>query len=164
MELKIITDNENPLFNRREIQGEIHANVNPQREEVINLISEKTKVPKDKIKIKTIQAKFGSKVFLIVANIYSSVEDKNKIERMKKKEKEALDRAKKIEETPKEEKVTEESSIEVEKIPEQQEPVKENKEKSKEEDKKGVEEKEVSEGAKEKEIKSEETKNDKKSN
>lgn len=89
MDFKTITDTENPLFNRREIQGEIHADATPSREEVRKLISEKFSAPEDVIKIRTVQGKFGSRVFLIVANIYKSKDDMNKLEIKKKKDAEA---------------------------------------------------------------------------
>jgi len=89
MEFKTISDTENPLFNRREIEGELHAEVSPSREEVRKLISEKFSASEDIIKIRTIKGKFGSKVFLIVANIYKSKGDMDKIELKKKKDAES---------------------------------------------------------------------------
>jgi len=86
MEIKIISDIENHLFNRREIEGDIHTNVTPSREDVRQVLAEKFSTSTDTIKIRTIKGKFGSKVFLIVANIYKSKEDKDKIELKKKKD------------------------------------------------------------------------------
>ena len=86
MDFKIISEIENPLFNRKEIEGEIHSEVTPSREEVTKIISEKFSAPSETIKIRTIKGKFGQKVFLIVANIYKSKEDKDKIENKKKKD------------------------------------------------------------------------------
>lgn len=86
MDFKTISDTENQLFNRREIEGEIHAEVTPSREQVTQLLSEKFSSTPETIKIRTIKGKFGSKVFLIVANIYKSKEDKDKVELKKKKD------------------------------------------------------------------------------
>jgi len=86
MQFKTISDIENPLFNRREIEGEIHTEVVPSRGEVRKILAEKFSVGDDTIKIRTIKGKFGSKVFLIVANIYKSKEDKEKVEHRKKKD------------------------------------------------------------------------------
>ncbi len=86
MDFKLITDTENPLFNRREIEGEIHSDVTPSREEVLSLLSKNLSVDSGVIKIRTIKGKFGQKIFLIVANIYKSKEDKEKIEHQKKKD------------------------------------------------------------------------------
>jgi len=80
MELKIINETENPLFNRKEIQLSLKADTTPSREEVVKIISEKFSIPVESIKIKKISGKFGSKVFTVTSNIYSSEEDKNKIE------------------------------------------------------------------------------------
>lgn len=89
MELKIISDIENPLFNRREIEGELEAQITPSRKEVEKILSEKFSVQPECIKIRTIKGKFGKKIFLIVANIYSSKQEKDKTEFKKKKDIEA---------------------------------------------------------------------------
>ncbi|MAG11075.1 hypothetical protein CMI44_02075 [Candidatus Pacearchaeota archaeon] len=86
MDFKIISDIENPLFNRREIEGEIYAEVVPSREEVKKIMTEKFSANPDAVKIRTIKGKFGQKVFLIVANIYRSKEDLDKVELKKKKD------------------------------------------------------------------------------
>jgi len=106
MQFKIITETENPLFGRKEIEGEIHADVTPNREEVAKIISEKFSTNTETIKIRTIKGKFGQKVFLIVANIYNSKEDKDKIENKKKKdieiEKKQQEAKKPVEQKPEE--------------------------------------------------------------
>jgi len=83
---KILNEKENPLFSRKEIQVSVEAEITPSHLNVEKLISEKFSIPVEKIKIKKISGKFGSKTFIITANIYSSKEDKNKIESEKKKE------------------------------------------------------------------------------
>jgi len=88
MELKIINETENPLFNRKEIQLSLKADTTPSREEVVKIISEKFSIPAGNIKIKKISGKFGSKVFTVIANLYASEEKKDKIESKKKKESE----------------------------------------------------------------------------
>lgn len=87
MELKIIEEKQNPLFNRKEISAEISADVTPNKQEVKKLIAEKLKTHPETIIIKNILGKFGSKEFTINAHIYNSVEDKEKIEPNKKKDK-----------------------------------------------------------------------------
>ena len=89
MEFKTISDIENPLFNRREIEGEIHADVSPSRQEVAKLLSSKFSVPVENIKIRTIMGKFGSKIFIVSTNIYKSKKDKDSVELKKKKDVEA---------------------------------------------------------------------------
>jgi len=88
MELKIINQKENPLFNRKEIEFNSRAEVTPSKQEVQKLISEKLSAPIEAIKLKGIHGKFGSKNFTIKANIYNSIEDKERIEPKSKKEKE----------------------------------------------------------------------------
>ena len=126
MELKIISDVENPLFNRREIEAEIDTDVTPNKVDVTKLISEKTKSPVENIKIRTIQGKFGSKIFIIVANIYKSVQDKENTEQKTKQEKE-LEKN-----TIEEAKVEQATEKESEPIPEQQEKPKEPEERKEE--------------------------------
>jgi ribosomal protein S24E len=89
MELKILEEKENSLFNRKEIKARAVSKAAPSREEVLTLLSEKTKLPKENIKIKGIRGSFGVNEFDIEANLYSSKEEKEKIEIVKKKEKEA---------------------------------------------------------------------------
>ena len=116
MEFKTISDIENPLFNRREIEGEIHTEVSPSRQEVAKLLSEKFSVPVENIKIRTIMGKFGSKVFIVGTNIYKSKEERDKVEIIKKKDAEAEKRReeeKKEKEKPSEPKIPAEQSDEV---------------------------------------------------
>ncbi|MFH1310895.1 MAG: hypothetical protein ABIH65_00635 [Nanoarchaeota archaeon] len=87
MELKINEERENLLFNRKEIKGYIKSEISPSRVEVSKLLSEKFSVPAENIKIKGINGKFGTRIFDIEANIYSSQKDKDEIELKKKKEK-----------------------------------------------------------------------------
>ena len=85
-ELKIIKERENNLFKRKEIQLIINSDKSPSRGEVSGLLAEKFSVPVENIKIKKILSGFGSKVFNVEANIYSSKEEKDFIEIKKKKE------------------------------------------------------------------------------
>ena len=96
MEFKIISDVENKLFNRREIEGELISNSAPNREEVAKAVSKNIKVPEE--------------------NIYSSFTEKEKIERKSKKEKAIEEKRKKA----LEEAAAAQQSSEVEEIPEQQ--------------------------------------------
>lgn len=93
MEIKIIKDIENKLFNRKEISGEVNLQASPTNLEILKLISEKFSVPEDAIKIKGIYGKFGTNNFKIEANIYPSKQDKEKIEHKTKKEIEAEKKA-----------------------------------------------------------------------
>jgi ribosomal protein S24E len=85
MALKILKEKENPLFNRKEISFELSAEITPSHKEVAEAISKKVSVPEESIKIKKIAGKFGSKNFIIDANIYSTKEHKEKTEKKLKK-------------------------------------------------------------------------------
>ncbi|MBU2616348.1 MAG: hypothetical protein KKC19_04560 [Nanoarchaeota archaeon] len=86
MELNITNETENLLFDRREIYGNIKANSTPSRVEVTKALAEKFSTPEDNIKIKKIEGKFGAQTFDVEANIYTSKENKDKVEIKKKKD------------------------------------------------------------------------------
>ena len=93
--VNIINKKENPLFKRKEVEVGIYAKVTPSNNEIEKLISEKFKVQEKSIKVKKISSKFGSNNFVVSANIYDSSEDKDKIEQKSKKEKKAIEEARK---------------------------------------------------------------------
>jgi ribosomal protein S24E len=84
MEFKIIKEKENPLFERKEIKGSVDAEITPSKNEMIDLIAKKFSTQPEKISLKGIYGKFGSKSFLVNVNIYSSKEEKQKAEIKKK--------------------------------------------------------------------------------
>jgi len=84
MNLKILQDKDNKLFNRKEVKGLVEADSNPKKQEAEKIISETFSKPVENIALKKIQGKFGRKTFLISANVYDSPEDKNKTEPKKK--------------------------------------------------------------------------------
>lgn len=84
---KILNEKVNPLFNRKEIQVSVESQINPKKQEIKDLLSEKLSVPKENIKIKKISGNFGAKTFSISANVYSSKKDKEFLEKEKKPEK-----------------------------------------------------------------------------
>ncbi|PIO08714.1 hypothetical protein COU59_00410, partial [Candidatus Pacearchaeota archaeon CG10_big_fil_rev_8_21_14_0_10_34_12] len=81
-----IQDRENLLFGRREIIFTMESSVSPSRAEVGKIVSEKFSTTPEKIKIKKITGKFGSNNFNVDISIYNSEEEKNKIERKRKKD------------------------------------------------------------------------------
>ena len=83
---KILNEKVNPLFNRKEIQVSVESQINPKKQEIKDLLSEKLSVPKENIKIKKISGNFGAKTFSISANVYSSKKDKEFLEKEKKPE------------------------------------------------------------------------------
>lgn len=89
MEINIIEEKQNPLFNRKEIIFELEAEITPSHVDVEKIISEKFSTQPESFKVKKIEGKFGSKVFKISANIYPSREEKEDTEFKTKQEKEA---------------------------------------------------------------------------
>ncbi len=89
MELKNIKETKNMVFERKEVEAVVSAESSPSNKEVAELLSKKMNVSEDSVKIKGIYGQFGSKEFKVLANVYKSKEDKNKIERKTKKELEA---------------------------------------------------------------------------
>ena len=86
--MEVIIEKDNKLFNRKEVQINLEAEVTPSHEKAKELISEKFSTQPENIRVKKISGKFGTKIFTISANIYPSEEEKNKIEIFSKKEKE----------------------------------------------------------------------------
>jgi len=95
--LKILKERENPLFNRKEIEISIEANVAPRRSEAEEFIAKEFSTANENVKIKKIKGRFGSNSFIITANIYNSKEDKDKVEPKKKVKKETKSGEKKSE-------------------------------------------------------------------
>jgi ribosomal protein S24E len=87
MELKILEQKENPIFNRKEILSEIEMNLVPSRESAKKLISEKFSAPVENIEIRKISGKFGSHIFSINAFLYASEEERKQLEKVKGKKK-----------------------------------------------------------------------------
>lgn len=100
MEFKVIEEKENPLFNRKEVKIEISRNVIPSKDEAEKLIADSFSVGTEGVKIKKIESKFGSRNFIIIANIYPTKQDKDKTEFKTKQEieaeKKALEEAAKV--------------------------------------------------------------------
>ena len=81
MSLRIIEEQKNPLFRRIEVVAELESDSTPSHADIGKMISEKTSAEENRIKIKKIHGKLGSKKFSITALVYASEKDKNEIER-----------------------------------------------------------------------------------
>ena len=86
MELKILGEKINLLFSRKEVKASIDSESTPSRSHILELLSKRFSVPSENIKIRGIRGSFGTKVFMIEANIYNSEKDKDAVELKKKKE------------------------------------------------------------------------------
>ena len=140
MELKITKEEQNPLFNRKEIIATLLSDSSPKKQEVIKSLSEKYSIPENALRVLDIKGGFGIKEFTIRAHIYTSDEERDKYENLTKKEKEA-EKPKPVEEkpteAPAEEKPAEEKPEEKPVVETKEEPTleedKKEKDKSKEE-------------------------------
>ena len=121
MDLKIIEEKTNPLFNRKEFQFKVQAKIVPSRAEIGKLISEKFSAPLENIEIKKISGKFGSNYFDIITFIYKSKEDRMSTEnnpkiiaeeKIEEKPKEEIQKNKESEKTSETEEVKEEVKVE----------------------------------------------------
>ena len=85
--ITIVSQKENPLFNRKEVELNVEANVSPKISEAEEAVAKEFSTNQENVKIKKVNGKYGSNKFLITANIYSSKEDKEKIEPKPKEKK-----------------------------------------------------------------------------
>lgn len=74
MTIKITQEKQNPLFKRKEIEGELEAVSTPSKADVLKLVAEQTKSKEETIVIKNILSSFGSQTFKIKIFIYDSKE------------------------------------------------------------------------------------------
>ena len=93
MELKILKESQNPLFNRKEVFVSTESSITPSNEEVLTALSEKYSVDKNAIRVNGIHGKFGSSEFTITANVYPSNKERDNVEKLTKKEKEVESKA-----------------------------------------------------------------------
>lgn len=87
-EIKLIKQKENPLFDRKEIEIEVHADSAPQKKETFEFLAKKFSAPAENIRIKKISGKFGTNNFFITAHIYKNKNSKFAVEFYSKKQKE----------------------------------------------------------------------------
>ncbi len=78
--LKILNEKKNPIFDRREIEVNVVMDITPKIKEAEELIGKEFSANPENVKIKKIKGRFGSNSFIITANIYSSKEEKDKVE------------------------------------------------------------------------------------
>lgn len=85
--IHILQEKENPLFNRKEIEIILETGITPKITEAESFVAKEFSSVPENIKIKKIKGNFGSRKFVISANVYSSKEEKDKVEPKSKKEK-----------------------------------------------------------------------------
>jgi ribosomal protein S24E len=93
-EIKVLNEKHNPLFNRKEVELNIDTGASIKTNEAEEFVAKQFSSSAENVKIKKIKGKFGSTKFIVTANIYSSKEEKDKIETKTKKEKKKKEAAK----------------------------------------------------------------------
>ncbi len=78
--LTILKEKKNPVFDRKEIEVSASLNISPKIKEAEEMIGKEFSANPENVKIKKIKGRFGSNSFIITANIYSSKEEKDKVE------------------------------------------------------------------------------------
>jgi ribosomal protein S24E len=87
-EIKLISENENPLFSRKEMKFEIKSEIVPSHDEVKKLLFENFSIKPELVRTNRIVGKFGNRVFEVLADVYSSKAEFDRVVRKTKKEKE----------------------------------------------------------------------------
>lgn len=95
MEINIIEESRNDLFSRKEVKLGINADVIPSSSDSKKIISQKFSCDENLVRVRKIESKFGTNEFFIIADIYDSQEE---FDRVVKKTKQEIDFEKKAEE------------------------------------------------------------------
>lgn len=98
MSIEIISEKENLLFSRKEVIIAGQFDSAPSKEEAKKIVADKFKSDSELVRIEKIEGKFGTNFFRIIADIYSSREEFNRLVKKTKKE---LEEEKKAEEARK---------------------------------------------------------------
>jgi ribosomal protein S24E len=85
--LTVLNKKENPLLNRVEVEVSLETNISPKTSEAEEFVAKEFSTGAENVKIKGINGRFGSRNFIVLANIYKSKEEKDKTETRTKKEK-----------------------------------------------------------------------------
>lgn len=86
MKIEVLKEEKNLLFPRKEVELLVQADVTPSMIEAKEILKNKFSCDEDLIRIIKIESKFGSRDFLIIADIYDSIEDFNNLVKKTKKE------------------------------------------------------------------------------
>lgn len=83
--MKIISEKDNTLLNRKEVKLLVEAEKNPGFADMLKAVAEKYKIDENFISVNKIKGKFGRNTFLVTSFIYKSKEEKEKAETKKEK-------------------------------------------------------------------------------
>lgn len=81
MELKLVSEKDNPLFDRKEIVYTAASSPTPSRDKVAEAVSKEAKCAADCVIIDKIQQRFGQKRVTVYAKVYKTAEAAKKVER-----------------------------------------------------------------------------------
>lgn len=81
MELKLVSERDNPLFGRREMVYSAASSPTPPVEKVAQAVAIEAKCAKECVVIDRVEQKFGQRRVRVVAKVYSSAEDAKRYER-----------------------------------------------------------------------------------
>ena len=95
MEIKKISEKENPLFSRKEIHFEMKSDSVPSYDDFVKVVHEKFSFKPELMRIQKIGGKYGTKVFDAYVHLYDS---KKEFERIVKKTKQEKEKEKKASE------------------------------------------------------------------
>ena len=88
MEFSIQNKARNDLLNREDITAVVVSETSPKTEEVKTAIAQQTNKDAELVVVKRVKGKFGSKEFLVEAEVYDNLESLRKFNRLSKKEEE----------------------------------------------------------------------------
>jgi len=98
METKLLQTTENPLFSRKEVQLMIKDSITPSKEVAMEVVAKELKSKPELVRIRKIDAKFGSNEFVVIADVYSSQEEFKRVVKKTKQEIKAEEEKRKAEE------------------------------------------------------------------
>lgn len=84
---------ENPLFSRKEVVLQVQAEVVPSIVESKKIVAKEFSSKEDVVRIRKISGKFGAHIFSIVADVYDSLEEFNRVVKKTKQEVDAEKKA-----------------------------------------------------------------------
>ena len=90
--LRMHKETENPLMKRKEVEFYVKSETAPSYLDALSFIAKHFSTSPETIRIKRINGKFGSRNFLVSANVYHSEKDLDNTESFSKKEKEKMNK------------------------------------------------------------------------
>lgn len=93
MEINIVKEQENPLFSRKEVHVSVEDTLTPSLIDARKIVAEQFKSDEALVRVRKVDTRFGSKVFTIIADIYDSIEEFNRVVKKTKQEVEAEKKA-----------------------------------------------------------------------